>query len=212
MSKERNTESRDEVLFAFQQACERPTAAQIIEWTERYPQFAEDIRDHAAVAWDMAAREAQPAPEVVPIMLDRGFSQVLSLMYDAETGILPEISPAPAQTAESVQTFQQMMEARGTDVRTLAREFEISRGVLADLLSGRMLPPIGRRFKLALTSALNITAEAFEAALRCALNSPRLGHAKADETPVVVPRSYESIIRDSSMTPERQKYWLDEEL
>lgn len=45
---------RDEVLFAFHQACERPTAEQIIEWTQRYPPFADDIRDHAAVRLDAA--------------------------------------------------------------------------------------------------------------------------------------------------------------
>jgi transcriptional regulator with XRE-family HTH domain len=211
MSKERNTESRDEVLLAFQQACERPTAAQIIGWCQRFPQFAEDIRDHAAIAWDMAEREALPAPSVDPSMLERGFSQVLHLMHVAESSAVPQASPAPAQTAESAPTFQQLMKARGTDVPKLARELDIERGVLADLLSGRMLPPISNRFVLALTSALNAKAEAFAAALRSALNSPRLGHAKADETPVVVPRSYESIIRDSSMTPERKQYWLDEE-
>ena len=40
------TPDRDEVLFAFQEACPRPTAQQLIDWTGRYPQFAEDIRAH----------------------------------------------------------------------------------------------------------------------------------------------------------------------
>lgn len=211
MTKDSKTENRDEVLLAFQQECERPTVTQITEWTARYPQFAEDIRGHAAVSWDMAAREARPEVEPDPIMLARAFSRVLNLMYDTEVAAAAEKSSAPAQLVESAQTFEQMMEARGTDVRTLAREFDIERGVLADLLSGRMLAPIGNRFVLALTSALKATKEAFDAALFRAQNSPRLGHAKADKTPVVVARSYECIIRDSSMTPERKQYWLDEE-
>ena len=35
---------RDEVLFAFHQACNDPTAQEIIKWVKRYPQFANDIR------------------------------------------------------------------------------------------------------------------------------------------------------------------------
>ena len=37
-------ETRDEVLLAFQEACKRPTTEQILDWTSRYPEFAEDIR------------------------------------------------------------------------------------------------------------------------------------------------------------------------
>jgi hypothetical protein len=47
--------------------------------------------------------------------------------------------------------------------------------------------------------------------LQHALRAPRLGHAKADGTPSIVARSYEEIIRDSSMPPERQRYWLGED-
>lgn len=38
---------RDEILFAFHDACEHPTAEQIMEWTSRYPEFAGDIIAHA---------------------------------------------------------------------------------------------------------------------------------------------------------------------
>ena len=48
---------RDEVLFAFHQTCTDPTAEQIIEWVERFPQFADDIRAHAAILKDWAADE-----------------------------------------------------------------------------------------------------------------------------------------------------------
>lgn len=49
---------RDEVLYAFHRAYDRPTAEQIVEWVTKYPQFAEDIRTHAAISWDWAARDA----------------------------------------------------------------------------------------------------------------------------------------------------------
>lgn len=62
------THSLDDVLFAFHQACLRPTAEEIIDWTTRYPQFADDIRAHAGVARDWAARKTEPVciPDVSP--------------------------------------------------------------------------------------------------------------------------------------------------
>jgi len=52
MTKNR-TEGRDEVLFAFHEACECPSPEVILEWTTRYPEFADDIREHAEqlMAW-----------------------------------------------------------------------------------------------------------------------------------------------------------------
>src|ERR1700720_1062418 len=84
MSKHNIAEERDDVLFAFHQACERPTAQQIIEWAERYPQFADDIRAHAAVSRDWAACKELPVAEADETMLDRAYSNALSALYDAE--------------------------------------------------------------------------------------------------------------------------------
>ncbi len=50
-----NQIGRDEILFAFHQTCECPTEEQIDEWAGRYPQLAEDIRSHAAIARDAYA-------------------------------------------------------------------------------------------------------------------------------------------------------------
>ena len=51
---ERFEPERDKVLWEFYQTCERPTATQILEWTTRYPRFADDIRAHAAIRLDIA--------------------------------------------------------------------------------------------------------------------------------------------------------------
>ena len=84
MTTHKGAEDRDEVLFAFHQACERPTADQIIDWTDRYPQFAEDIRAHAAVSRDWAAQEGLPVAEADASMLARGYSNALNALYNAE--------------------------------------------------------------------------------------------------------------------------------
>ncbi len=204
----RNTlTTRDEVLFAFHQACERPTAEQIIDWTRQYPQFAEDIRDHAAVARDWAAMEGQPIEQVDETLLARGFSRVLDQLYKAQVAAE---SAAPAQP-KSTPSFHDAMAARQKNVRELAREIDIERGVIADLFSGRMLTPILMRFKKAVTTALSMTPEAFDEAHKAALAAPRTGLAKAEQAPAAVARSYAEIIRDSTMSEERKRYWLEEE-
>src|SRR5690606_19033869 len=47
---------RDEVLYSFHRACPVPTAADVVAWAARYPEYADEIRAHASVALDWAAR------------------------------------------------------------------------------------------------------------------------------------------------------------
>jgi hypothetical protein len=196
-------DTRDEVLFAFHEACEQPSAEDIIEWTRRYPQFADDIREHATVARDWAARKGLPAMEPDETMLARGHSRVLNVLYNAEV--------AAKAAGEPCESFQQIMAERGTDVPRLARELDIAQCVVADLVNGGVLAPIGQRLLNAFTRVLSITAEAFDGALQRALNAPRLGHAKADGAPTIIPRPYEEVIRTSNMLPERVEYWLSDD-
>jgi hypothetical protein len=78
MTETNRTEDRDEVLFAFHQECMRPTSEQIADWARRYPQFAEDIRAHAAVAWDWAEEDAPEVGELDESLVARGYSRALN--------------------------------------------------------------------------------------------------------------------------------------
>lgn len=199
------TEDRDEVLFAFHQAYERPTAEQIIEWTDRYPQFAEDIRAHAAVSRDWVASEGVPAVQADETMLARGYSNALNALYSAE------IKASTPATVSASQGFHEMLAARGREVFEIASDLDIARGVLADLFNGWMRGPIRKRLVDAVLHSLAITRDAFDNALELALQNPYLGHAKADRAPTVTPRRCDDIIRDSNMSPERIRYWLEED-
>jgi hypothetical protein len=205
MTDQIKTADRDEVLFAFHQECERPSAEQIVAWVNRFPQFAEDIRAHAAVAWDWATQAAECEVEVDEILSSRAYSQALNIIYSAET------SSAPAKELTPCRTFQQMQEAVGKETHQLAKDLDIARSVLADLFNGWMRPPIRKRLVDSLLSLLHSSSEEFSFALECALRQPRLGHAKADRTPVVAQRSCDEIIRDSNMPQERKRYWLEED-
>jgi len=202
--KERDTE-RDEVLFELHKTLTNPTAKQILKWVKRYPQFADDIRAHAAIMKDWSAREAMPAVEPDAAMLSRGHSRVMEALYEART------ASATAGNKVAALTFEQIMAASKSDVPTLSRKFGIKRGILAALVGGRMLPPVGDRLVEKLTECWAITVDTLYRAMQIALENPHLGHAKAESTPTVIPRSYEELVRASSMTEEEKKYWLGEE-
>ena len=197
-----NLAERDEVLFEFHRQCIRPTAEQIVEWTERYPQFADDIREHAAARLDWAAWDELPALEPDEDLIARGRSRALNALHDARA--------AQQAAASEAASFQELMQARGTTVAALARDLDIERGVIADLTGGRMLPPLGARFADALAKALDASTAAIGAALTRACQTPRLGLAKATGQPRIVQRPYADIIRSSGMSPDRKSYWLDE--
>lgn len=205
MSEHSGKEERDEVLFAFHQACERPTAEDIIAWTDRFPEFAEDIRAHAAIARDWVASEGLPAIELKEAMLARAYSNALNALFDAETKAARSVATGTAKN------FYEMLNERGKEIYLLAREMDIARSVLADLFNGWMLAPVRRRLVEAVMSSFGITEAAFDNALTLALENPRFGHAKADSAPTVIPRPCDDIIRDSNMSNERKRYWLEED-
>jgi hypothetical protein len=185
--------------------CSNPTAEQIVKWIEQYPHLADDIRSHAAIIKDWAAREGLPMLEPSEAMVSRGHSRAMDALHKAQTARSAESAGANALT------FDQIMASCGTDVPQLSRKLHIARGVLSALVSGRMLPPVGERLIAALTSCWSISREVFNDALQSALASPRLGHAKAEGIPSVIPRSYEDLVRASSMTADRKQYWLGED-
>lgn len=195
---------RDEVLYAFHRAYDRPTADEIAEWVARYPQFAEDIRNHAAISWDWKATEARPVPILDQGMVDRGFSRVVDAIYKARLA-------AKAEPAVACESFHQLVIAAGTTIPKLAREWKIDRSILADLFNGIIRGPVARRLVRAFEERFRISVDAFNHLLDRAVASPRLGHAKASGTPAVRTRTYQEAIDASSMSADEKTYWLSEE-
>ena len=84
MNDPNRTKERDDVLFALHRECSNPTADQIITWIERYPQFADDIRSHAAIIKDWVAREGEPVLVPSEVMLSRGQSCTMDTFHKAQ--------------------------------------------------------------------------------------------------------------------------------
>lgn len=194
---------RDDVLFAFHKECLRPTAADISKWVHRYPHFAEDIRIHASIARDMADEE-ENSMEVPEDILRRGYSRALSALYTAE------LEDAASET-DTLQSFEAVMEACGKTIPTLANEIDIRRSVIADLIGGRVSPPLSKRMTKALQRGLSISSEKVFELLQYALDHPKLGMAKATKISAIVARPFEQVVRTSEMPDEKIRYWLDED-
>lgn len=196
---------RDEVLFAFHQTCDNPTAELVNEWTRRYPQYADDIREHAAVRAQWASDSDEQDVQPDESLLARGRSQALNLLHNARQ------ESAAAQNI-SEKTWPQAVSAAGFDIPRLARCINIDRMVLAELNAGRMRLPLGRRLSDALTDVLGVSTAWLERAVADLLAGPRrLGHAKADEAPTINTRSYAEVIRASPMSDDDKRYWLGED-
>lgn len=205
MTNEAVAERRDAVLAQFHRECTCPTAEQIINWTKRYPEFADDIRAHAAIIRDWAADEGEDDEAVDPVMMDRARSRALNAIFNARATLRSETQP------ESYKTFNQLLAAAGLTTAQLSREIDIARDILADLFRGRMRPPIGTRLIAVLMQKLRATRSEFERALAHALDNPSLGQAHATGQPSIVQRSYEEIVRDSDMPVKRKLYWLEQD-
>lgn len=196
---------RDEVLFAFHWECTCPTVDQIINWTQRYPEFADDIRAHAAIIRDWAGDEGSDEEEVDELMLNRARSRALNAIYHAQVAAQSEASP------DNKLTFDQLLSASGLSTPQLSRALDIGRDVLSDLFRGRMRPPIGDRLVSALMEKLMVTEAQIDRALTHALANPAIGQARATQQPTVIQRSYKEIVRSSTMSSERKSYWLNED-
>ncbi|MBY2994496.1 hypothetical protein HF263_23005 [Rhizobium leguminosarum] len=205
MSKTTRENDRDHALFAFHRLSPRPTAEQIIEWTKRYPEFADDIRTHAAISrdWDVADSLNEADEEISETMKARAHSRVLNALFLSE-------SPVLTTETETTGGFHEVLEARGQKVHEVAKQLDIGRDVLADLFNGWMTAPVGRVLADAVRGFFGMSAAAFELAYQYACDHPKLGHAKSSGQPTIPRRSYEEIVAGSNMSPERKKYWLGE--
>jgi hypothetical protein len=200
MTKPNSDQERDAVLYAFHEAFTRPTAAQIIEWAERHPEFADDIRAHAAVAREWDDEQDKVHVEADESLLAAGYSCALDLMFKAR-----------ASSSDAHRSFQEVIAARGMTVPQVARAIGIDRVIVADLVSGRMSGPIRSVFVDAFVSVLTISRDIFAALHQRALGSPTLGYAKATHAPSVVVRPYDDIIRTcDELTREEKSKWLEE--
>ncbi len=226
MSKHNTQEKRTDVLYAFQLACEHPTSSDIIEWIKRYPQYADDIREHAEMLLAQHSRSQFEQLEPDEEILAKGRSVAMNAIYEAEQAAeRKDDKPAAMHSSEissngtsdvtleisSKVNFYQLLENVNQSIPKLARKIDIDRHIIAELAAGRMKLPIGDRLLVAIAGVLGHATNTIVAAIRQSLQQPRLGHAKARDRPVIQARPYEEIVTSSTeMSHEQKQYWLEE--
>jgi len=200
---EDNQQERDEVLIAFHEECDIPTRADVERWTRAHPDFAQDIREHAAVRLAMIADMVEQPAQLDDNMIARGRSRVQAAMFAAEA----EDRVVDATTA-SGPTLNAMLKSSGLSQPELARRLPIKRIVVADLFAGRMRD-LRPRFSTAVSRELGVSLAEFNVAHAHAARIPVLGgRAKSVGQPVANQRTFEEIIRSSGMSEEEIAYWL----
>lgn len=206
MSETVTMNDRDQVLLQFHTRYPRPTAADVIEWMKRYPKYAEDIQLHAAIAREWHATDAlgeEASEPISDVMMDRARSRTLNALYRSE-------SQPSGDLVGAVLDFHEMLRADGREIYNLAKDLDVGRDVLHDLFNGWMDRPVGGRLVDAICTAFRITTSVFDSALEQAITHPRLGQAKSDVAPRIRRRTYEEIVKGSSMKDDRKKFWLED--
>jgi hypothetical protein len=156
----------------------------------------------AAIAWDLDARKNLPQEAPDELMLSRAQSRMLNALHNAAE------AARHTETPEATKTFDQMMQARGTDIPAIARLLKVPRIVIGTVFRGGIVGAVSRRFRDALSSLFGEPGEAIDAAVDDARMHPCLGLAKANGTPTGAPLSFDALVRSSGMSPEEIEYWL----
>jgi hypothetical protein len=178
-----SSEEIDEVLLQFHEAVDVVTPKVLKEWTNRYPQYANEIRRHAVEIADMellASIRPPAAVEVVP-------------------------SPKPS--------LRIIAQGAGMSLRDLADAMTVPRSIVSDINAGRIEPAsIPRRFARIGAEKLGLAALWVLEVARASSEPPAVAAFKAKNGPSEGrKRSWQEAIEASEMTDEARAFWLNED-
>ena len=127
----------DDALNTFVQENDRPTADNIQEWVDRYPQFRKDLVEFAAV-W--AEQLVLPTPEEIgaeaeKVLVDRAMSDVLNVAYNRDVETLEQTT-----NDDPVRSLTQDAQRAGTKPAQLAKECGLDLSLLSKLNHRQIRP------------------------------------------------------------------------
>ena len=199
----------DDALNTFVQENDRPTAGNLQEWVERYPQFRKDLIDFAA-AW--AEQLVLPAAEEIgaeseKLLVDRAMSHVHNLAYSRDVETLRETT-----TDDPVRSLTGDAERAGTKPAELARACRLDLGLLSKLNSRQIQPwTIPAELIRMLAEQMNKSVPAvmifFAGSPRAAVGMAFLSREKPTASPQ---QSFTEAVQQSSLSDEDKARWLSE--
>ena len=200
----------DDALNTFVQENDRPTAGNLQEWVERYPQFRKDLIDFAA-AW--AEQLVLPAAEEIgaeteKLLVDRAMSHVHNVAYSRDVEMLRDTT-----TDDPVRSLTGDAERAGTKPAELARACRLDLGLLSKLNSRQIQPwTIPAELIRMLAEQMNKSVPAvmifFAGSPRAAVGKAYLSRGKPTGT---VQQSFAEAVRQSSLSEEEKARWLSEQ-
>ena len=199
----------DDALNSFVLENDRPTAENVQEWVDRYPQFRKDLVEFAAV-W--AEQLVLPSSEEIGVeaenvLIDRAMSHVLNVAYNRDVEILEQTT-----SDDSVQSLTEDAKRVGTKPAQLAKSCGLDL-VLLSKLNSRQIQPWTIPVELIgmLAEQLHKTAAAlkifFARPPRATERKAYLSRGKPTET---AQQSFADAVRQSSLPIEERARWLNE--
>ena len=199
----------DDVLSTFVEENDRPTAGNVQEWVNRYPQFREDLVEFAACwAEQLVLPPAEEiGAEAEKVLVDRAMSHVLNVAYsrDVET-------QEQAASDGPVRSLMQDAQRAGLKPMQLARVCGLDLGVLSKLNSRQIQPwTIPAELIRILAEHLHKTTAMLQTYFAgpplAAAGKAFLSWSKPTSTGQ---QSFTDAVRASSLSDEEKTRWLNE--
>ncbi len=205
----RSEPTLDDALNTFVEENVRPTAENLQEWVNRYPQFRKDLVEFAAV-W--AEQLVLPAAEEIgaeaeKVLVDRAMSHVLNVAYSRDVEAVEQ-----ATSDDPVRNLTEDAQRAGMKPAQLAKECGLDLGLLSKLNNRQIQPrTIPAELIGMLAEQLNKTVAALKTFFA---GRPRATAGKAylsrGKPAGMAQQSFADAVRQSSLSDEEKVRWLNE--
>ena len=199
----------DDALNTFVQGNDRPTARNVQEWVDRYPQFRKDLVEFAAVwAEQLVLPKAEEiGVEAEKVLVDRAMSHVLNVAYSRDVEMLEQTT-----SDDPVRSLTEDAQRAGTKPAQLAKACGLDLGLLSKLNSRQIQPwTIPAELIGMLVEQLNKSVAAlmifFAGSPRAAAGKAYLSRGKPTGT---AQQSFAEAVRQSSLSDEEKARWLND--
>ena len=199
----------DDALNTFVEENDLPTAENLQEWVNRYPQFRKDLVEFAAVWAEQVflPRAAEMGAEVEKVLVDRAMSHVLNVAYEPD-----QQTREQAENDDPIPGLTGVAQRSGIKPLQLARVCGLDLGLLSKLNS-RLIKP--ETIPTKLVRLLGQHLRKSPAAVRAYfLERPLAGGGKAFLARTKPTRtgqqSFAEAVRSSSLEEQEKTRWLKE--
>jgi hypothetical protein len=204
----------EDVLFSLRQNDERPTPEAVQDWIARFPQFAKEIQEAAAVWAEMELHAALHQPSAADERL----------VAEARSAILNALRRSSQQRPGlvDVSTLTEAVRQRGVSTSDLGRQMALPTPVVSGVIRGRIMgATIPETFTRLLAYALGVEPswikERYSSGVAMAYlavtdacspyNAARPVRAAADEVACLT--FQQAVMESESMDEAQRSFWLE---